>query len=350
MQALTVQPGRTDSARLEQVSEPSLSDGSVLVRALAIGICGTDREIIDGGYGAPPPGRSRLILGHESLGRVEAAPAGCGLAAGDIVVGIVRRPDPVPCRYCAAGEWDMCSNGKYVERGIKELDGYCSEYFRIEPEFAVRVEPSLGLAGVLLEPASIMAKAWQHAEDIGRRSAAWAPRTVLVTGAGPVGLLGALMGVQRGLEVHVLDRAEAGPKPQLVRDLGATYHADRLPDAAAFRPDLVFECTGAPAVILDAIQRSGSPGIVCLAGLSSGRHRVNLDLAELNRSMVLENDVVFGAVNASRAHYDKAAAALARADRGWLGRLITRRVPLHSWQEALVEKADDVKVVLDFTL
>ena len=203
---------------------------------------------------------------------------------------------------------------------------------------------------MLLEPASIVAKAWEQAERIGRRSVAWQPRTVLVTGAGPIGLLAALMGRQRGLEVHVLDRAEEGPKPQLVRDLGATYHCRTLPDATAFRPDIVMECTGAPAIILDALARSASPGIVCLAGLSSGRHAVELDLAGLNRTMVLENDAVFGAVNANRRHYEQAADALADADRAWLARLISRRVALEDWREALHKQPDDVKVVLDFTL
>ena len=350
MRALTVEPGLANSARLESVPEPPLRDGSVLARTLAIGICGTDVEILGGAYGTPPAGHTRLILGHESLARVEAAPDGCALKVGDLVAGIVRRPDPVPCPFCAAGEWDMCSNGLYVERGIKGLNGFGSEYIRIEPEFAVRIDPSLGLAGVLLEPASIVAKAWEQAERIGRRSVAWQPRTVLVTGAGPIGLLAALMGRQRGLEVHVLDRAEEGPKPQLVRDLGATYHCRTLPDATAFRPDIVMECTGAPAIILDALARSASPGIVCLAGLSSGRHAVELDLAGLNRTMVLENDAVFGAVNANRRHYEQAADALADADRAWLARLISRRVALEDWREALHKQPDDVKVVLDFTL
>ena len=97
MRALTVHPGQPNSIRLEDVPAPPQSDGTVLVRALALGICGTDREIIAGHYGWAPPGQQRLIIGHESLGRVEEAPAGCGISPGDLVVGIVRRPDPVPC-------------------------------------------------------------------------------------------------------------------------------------------------------------------------------------------------------------------------------------------------------------
>jgi Zn-dependent alcohol dehydrogenase len=108
MRALTVRPGRANSTRLEEIPEPPRSDGSILVRARALGMCGTDREIVSGEYGWAPPGEDRLVLGHESLGVVEEAPSGSGFAAGDLVVGIVRRPDPVPCPACAAGEWDMC--------------------------------------------------------------------------------------------------------------------------------------------------------------------------------------------------------------------------------------------------
>src|SRR5215831_18202492 len=205
MRAITVLPGIACSARLEEVAEPAESDGPVLVRTLALGVCGTDREILNGSYGFAPPGQQRLVLGHESLGAVEAPPNGCGLAPGDLVVGIVRRPDPEPCIACAVGEWDMCRNGRYTERGIKERHGYGAEYFRIEPEFAVKIDPTLGLLGVLLEPASILAKAWDHTERIGQRAWGWRPKVLLVTGAGPIGLLAALMGMQRGLDVHVLD-------------------------------------------------------------------------------------------------------------------------------------------------
>ena len=84
------------------------------------------------------------------------------------MVGIVRRPDPVPCPSCAVLEWDFCRNGQYTERGIKELDGYCSERYRITPDFAVKVDPGLGMLGVLLEPTSVVAKAWEQV-DRGRR-------------------------------------------------------------------------------------------------------------------------------------------------------------------------------------
>ena len=223
MKAITVQPHTPGSARLEDIPEPDARGGSMLVEAVAVGVCGTDVEIVDGKYGWAPPGKTRLVLGHESLGRVIDPGDGASFKAGDLVAGIVRRPDPVPCSNCAVGEWDMCRNGHYTERGIKEIDGFMSERWRVEPGYAMKVDASLGLLGVLLEPTTVVTKAWEQIGAVGYR-AFWDPHTVLVTGAGPIGLLAALIGQQQGFEVHVLDRMESGAKPDLVRALGATYH------------------------------------------------------------------------------------------------------------------------------
>jgi threonine dehydrogenase-like Zn-dependent dehydrogenase len=346
MRALTVVPGKAGSAAVTDVPEPPPEDGPVLVETLAMGVCGTDAEIVSGLYGWPPAGRDRLVLGHESLGRVQEAPDGSSLAPGDLVVGIVRRPDPVPCPNCAVDEWDMCRNGQYTERGIKERDGFGSERYRIRPEFAVKVDPGLGRLGVLLEPASVVAKAWEHIERIGSR-ARWVPKTVLVTGAGPIGLLAALLGHQRGLDVHVLDRVSDGPKPALVADLGATYHHGTIAEACA-DADVVIECTGVDQLVFDAWDDMAPGGIVCLTGVSSGGRQLPVDPGALNRRMVLGNEVVFGSVNANRRHYEQGAEALAKADRSWLARLITRQVPLDQWQDALTRQPDDVKVAIQF--
>lgn len=349
MRAITVLPGHPNSARLEDISEPALADGAILVRSLALGVCGTDAEIVRGEYGWAPPGSERLVLGHESLGEVISAPADSGFSAGDLVVGIVRRPDPVPCPACGAGEWDMCRNGQYTERGIKQRHGFGAERFRVEPEFAVKVDPRLGLLGVLLEPTSILAKAWDHIEGIGRRAKVWEPRTLLVTGAGPIGLLSALLGAQRGLEVHVVDRHVDGPKPRLVSALGGTHHAD-MRGLGGLKPDIWIECTGAPALAAAGFAGTAPAGITCLTGVSPPGQKLDLDVGEINRTMVLDNSVVFGTVNANRTHYRMAADALAAADPEWLGGLISRRVPIGRWAEALQRRRDDIKVVIDFSL
>ncbi|MDP9418245.1 MAG: glucose 1-dehydrogenase [Actinomycetota bacterium] len=345
MRALTFVPGQAGSAAVTEVAEPAGSTGSVLVETLAIGICGTDLELLAGGSGEAPPGEDRLVLGHESLGRVLEAPDGSGLESGQLVVGIVRKPDPEPCTSCAVGEWDMCRNGRYTEHGIKGLHGFGSERYRIDPGFAVPVPAELGDLGVLLEPTSVVAKAWEHIERIGNR-AHWEPRTAAVTGAGPIGLLAALLAVQRGLEVHVLDVVEEGPKPDLVQALGGTYHTKRLPELG-FEADVIVECSGVPNVVLDAMGTSAHSGIVCLTGVSPTGRRLQIDAGALNRELVMENDAIFGSVNANRRHYEQGVAALVDADRRWLEQLITRRVPLDRFEEALERRPDDVKVVLD---
>ena len=346
MKALTVFPGNGGSAQLRDVGEPLDSDGGILCEMLMVGICGTDLEIYRGEYGAPPPGSPFLILGHESLGRVISAPQSSSFKAGDLIVGFVRRPDPVPCANCASGEWDMCRNGLYSERGIKGLHGYASERYRLREEFCIKIDRALESVGVLIEPASVVAKAWEKVLRISNRGSV-PPRRALITGAGPVGLLAAQLGIQRGLEVHVYDLAKEGPKPDLVAAIGATYHSeltDLMLKEAAF--DVSIECTGASELILKLFEQIQADGILCLAGISSGGRIFPMDVGALNTQIVLQNEVIFGSVNANRRHYEAAAEALGRADRSWLERLITRRVPFSRWEEAFRKDASDIKVVL----
>lgn len=347
MKAITVEPKKPGSARLEDVPEPDIENGSILVEAVAVGVCGTDIEIVEGKYGWAPPGKSRLVLGHESLGRVLDPGPVRGLRQGDLVVGIVRRPDPVPCPNCGVGEWDMCRNGEYTERGIKQIDGYMSERWRIEPEYAIKVDPTLGLLGVLLEPATVVAKAWEHVFAVGGR-AFWEPKTVLVTGAGPIGLLGALLGIQLGLEVHVLDQTNVGPKPELVRALGATYHAGSVANVG-FKPDVIMECTGVGQVITESLLTIGANGVLCLTGIGAGGALPKVATADIAAAAVLKNNVVFGSVNANKRHWNKAAEALTVADPSWLGSLITRREQPENFNGALARDAEDIKVIIQFS-
>jgi len=345
LRAITVHPLKANSIELRDVPEPAPGHGTLLVEAIALGVCGTDREIIAGDYGAAPDGDERLILGHESLGRVLEAPDDCGLKRGEHVVGIVRQPDPVPCAACAAGQWDMCRNGQYTEHGIKGLNGFGAERWRIDPAFAVKVDPALGLNAVLMEPTSVVAKAWDHAHRLWRL--AEAPQRVLVTGAGPIGLLAALLGRQRGLEVHVYDHNKSGPKPAITAALGATYHCDSVEDLGKLNADIVIECTGVPHVIATLLPQVAPDSLICLTGVGASR-RTEFDIGLFNRNMVLNNGAVFGSVNANLRHYRMAADALSRADPRWLARLITRRVPLARFADAFDHRKGDIKTVIEF--
>jgi threonine dehydrogenase-like Zn-dependent dehydrogenase len=157
-----------------------------------------------------------------------------------------------------------------------------------------------------------------------------------------------MMAKQRGLDVHVYDHTQGGAKPQLVRDLGAEYHTGETPPGPDLAPDVVLECTGVPSVVLASMNLAGPSGIVCLAGLSSGSGTMPVPLGALNMRMVLGNETVFGSVNANRRHFEAGAEALAAADRGWLARVISRKVPIDQWKTAFARQPDDIKVVIEF--
>jgi threonine dehydrogenase-like Zn-dependent dehydrogenase len=346
MKALMVEPGRAGPLRVEDIREPAPDDGSLLVSALALGVCGTDRELLAGEYGEAPPGHKRLVIGHESLGLVEEAPAGSGIRAGDLVIPFVRMPDPEPCDCCAAGEWDRCRNGRFTEHGIKAVDGFGRERYRVPADRVIVADRALGITAVLGEPASVVAKAWQVI-DAATRDACWTPRRVLVTGAGPVGLLAAMIGRQRGLEVHLFDRATDGPKPQLARDIGATYQVGAL-ESLPGDFDVVIECTGVPSLVVQAPSRTAPDGVVCLVGVSGKGPAISVRGADFNDALVLGNRIMVGSVNANRRHYAAGHDALRKADRAWLERLITRRVPFAQAADAFAPGKQDVKTVIVF--
>lgn len=139
----------------------------MVVGTMAVGICGTDIEICDGDYGIAPPSDDRLVIGDKSLGRVLAAPSGSGFDPGALVVGFVRRPHPVPCPSCAIDEWGMCRDGRAPNAGSSRATATRPSGTGIDPMFAVKVDPALGDLGVLVEPASVVAKTWDHIERIG---------------------------------------------------------------------------------------------------------------------------------------------------------------------------------------
>jgi threonine dehydrogenase-like Zn-dependent dehydrogenase len=143
----------------------------------------------------------------------------------------------------------------------------------------------------------------------------------------------------------VLDRMESGPKPELVKALGAAYHAS--PDSLSGTYDVVIDCTGAGSLVLDAVDRLSPGGVCCLLGLAPSGGRTAVDLNALNRELVYNNKALVGSVNANRRHFDHAHQALCRADPGWLGRLITDRVSLDSWERAFESHPDRIKAVIE---
>lgn len=354
MRAAIVSPGRPDSLRLAEVPRPQ--DGPVLVRVHQVGLDGTDAEIVAGKYGEAPAGEDYLVIGHESLGRVEEVTGeGGGLAPGDWVVATVRRPDPDPCPNCAAGEWDMCLNGRYTERGIKGRHGFLAEYYAERPEFLVKVPEKLAPVAVLLEPLSIVEKALEQIGHIQGRMV-WRPRRALVLGAGPIGLLGTLLLRLQGLKVDLYDLVEKGAKREVGEAAGARYIWAREHPldghlAAEIGPiDIVVEATGYSPLAFQAIDLVGPNGIVCLTGVSSGSRTVQVAADHLNLEMVLLNKVVFGTVSANRRHFLAGLRHLAEMEARWpglLGRMVTRRLTLDELASGWHRSPEELKTVVE---
>lgn len=356
MRAVAVIPGTPDSLHLrDDAPDPVRRPDEALVRVLDAGICATDLEINSGIFGTAPAGSPFLILGHENLGRVETVPPGCGLVPGDLVVSTVRRGCPEPCRACQSDQNDMCLTGGFQERGIRGLHGFMSERYAESPRYLIRLPPHLREVAVLIEPMSVVQKGIEQAYRIQQRLS-WEPRKALVLGAGPVGLLAALVLRLRGLEVHVAAlEPEGSPRDRLLRELEIHYACTVATpiDALASQVggiDLVFEATGATSVVLSAMRALGPNGVCILSSVTPSR-TVEADLGAWNREMVLGNRLAFGTVNAARRNFEAGVRDLEGAEArypGWLARLITRRLPFTAVREAMSRRADDIKTVLEF--
>ncbi|MGH2531428.1 MAG: glucose 1-dehydrogenase [Thermomicrobiales bacterium] len=331
---IAVYPGRPASVHLAELPMPIPGPGEVLVRVRRVGVCGTDKEIIDAKFGTPPPGSDELVLGHEVLGVVEdAGDAVAGFNPGDLVVSTVRRPDGCPA--CRAGQPDMCLWRGYTERGIIGAHGFMIERFVEEPAHLVKIPVALEPVAVMLEPLSVVEKAWRQARQIQRRIAGWQPRTALILGAGPIGLLGTLLLRAEGMEVVTVARTAApNPAAVIVTASGGRYVSTRetpLPELAAELPniDLIFECTGVSEPAFQATSLLGGNGVLVLLSLTGGHERLVIPAAEINREFVLGNKVMVGSVNSAREDFVAGVGHFDQFEELWprlTQRLITHRL------------------------
>lgn len=360
MKAVAVTPGKKHSARVIDVPAPRPGPHEVLVRVQRIGIDSTDVEIDRAEYGEAPAGSDFLVIGHECVGVVErVGEAVDELAVGDHVVPMVRRPDD--CKACTAGEPDMCLRGDYTERGIKGAHGFLTERFVEQPRYLVRVPAELAELGVLLEPLSISEKGLRHAWAIQRRMRYWEPRRALVLGAGPIGVLAAMLLRLRALETYVFARTPSAETTAVLGQIGATYvakhdeqgravrHLGELPDELG--PfDVVIEATGSAQVAMGAMRILGVNGVLILTSVTGGETSLELCASCVNLDLVLGNRAVFGTVNAAREDFEHGVHDLVAAEErwpGWLHGLTTRAVPLAQFRDAFERRPDDLKVVIE---
>ena len=322
-----------------------------MVDVVRVGLCGTDAEIERGEYGRAPDGTDLLVLGHESFGRVarDAGP----LKAGTPVVASIRRPDG--CPNCRAGEQDMCLWGGYRERGITGIHGFCAERFVERSEYLFVVPESIAAVAVLLEPFTVGEKAWRHLALAQRRMTVWEPRTAIVAGGGPVGILAAVKLRLQGLDVTVVERTHKPEKQALLARIGAGYAATSVTPLATVaarskRIDVMIEATGNSAIAFECMRLVGANGAVILTSVTGAARSIEVPADLINKNLVLDNVLVLGTVNAKSDDFRQGIADLADAERRWpgfLGALITRRVRLDDAARALPHDPSQIKTVVE---
>jgi threonine dehydrogenase-like Zn-dependent dehydrogenase len=315
MRAVAVFPERRE-LRIIEVPTPTVKgDHDVLVRVREVGICGTDREICEFVYGAPAQGRDALILGHEALGEVvEIGARVRTLERGDLVAITVRRPCvESSCMACRAEREDFCATGRFRERGIKGADGFMTDFIVEDERYLVRVPDELADVGVLMEPLTVAAKAALELETILKRFP-WEREHLraLVLGAGPIGILSAMMFAARNATTVVYSRERAtGPRAELLRSFKAEYvSAEDTPLeqlASHGGPfNIILEAVGNARVAFGAMNALAPNGVCVFSGLPMGDKPMTMNLDGIMRNIVLENQMILGTVNASRAAFEAA--------------------------------------------
>ncbi|WP_437781322.1 glucose 1-dehydrogenase [Sorangium sp. So ce1097] len=335
-----------------------LARGHVLLRPLEVGVCGTDREIAAFAYGSAPPGKDRLVLGHEAVAEVARTGEGVErVRPGDLVVPMVRRPcDRVECPACRAGRQDFCTTGEFIERGICRADGFMTELVVDEERYLVHVPPAASELGALVEPLSITAKAFAQLDAI-RTRLPWDHDGTrgLVLGAGPIGVLTAMGLVARGARTVVYSREpEDDDRAELVRGIGADYVSSGSTDVPGLvrrngRFDVIIEAVGVPEFAFTTVRALASNGVFIVTGVPAPRPAIDFDAAGLMRDLVLHNQVIVGTVNAGRDSYEEAVRMLERfliLFPDAVRRVIQRRVALDEAPALLRQPGGGVKTVI----
>jgi len=295
---------------------------------------------------------------------------------------MVRRPCPHPeCTACRAGRPDFCYTGDYTERGIQGRHGFMTEYVVDDASYMHKVPAALRPVGILTEPLTIAEKGVgelnavqsrlpdacrprmpspQRSGGLARTENAPPPRKgysheALVLGAGPVGLLGAMVVAAAGFSTTVYSREPArGQKARLVEALGARYVSagDADPGQLAEqigRIDLIFEATGASRLSFEMMPCLGTNGVFIFTGVPGRKGDVEVPGNDIMRNLVLRNQVVYGTVNADDVVFERAIRDLGVFRQRWpeaVEGLITRRAPLEDYADLLLSKPTGIKNVL----
>ena len=320
---------------LEERPRPEPGPGELLIRVDAVGTCGSDVHYYDHGRIGEFVVESPLVLGHEPAGTVVAAgPGADGHRVGQRVSIEPGRPD-LSCVQCRAGRYNLCPDMRFF--GTPPYDGAFCEYVAVHERFAYAVPDRLSDdAAALIEPLSV--GIWAN-----RKARVGPGRRVLVTGAGPIGLL--CLQAARAFGATDVVVTDVNPhRLRLARDLGASQTLDvgETPLAdAGIEVDVLLECSGHPAAVGAAIRAVRRAGRAVLVGM--GGDEIPLPLSHVQRREL----EVTGTFRYANTWPD--AIAMVAAGRVDLDALVTGHYGLADVEQALTASARDpqsVKVVI----
>jgi glucose 1-dehydrogenase len=359
VRAAAIIPSRKKLQIIERPQPEISTPSGVLMRVLEVGVCGTDRELCSFVYGTPPRGRAELILGHEALCEVvEAGPRVGSLSRGDLVIPSVRLPcSDSNCMGCASGHQDFCQTGLHREHGIKQLDGFLVEYAVEDAGNLYPIPSTMRDVAVLTEPLTIAEKGYlQFVKTQSRLPFERPKERVLVLGAGPVALLGAMKFRLEKHPVWIYSRESSqSPNALIAEGIGATYISSTEMGPLEVQEeigqvDVVYEALGAAQLAFDVLPTLAANGIYLFTGIPRDVPVKGIDPLQTMSNLVLMNQAIVGIVNAGLQAYENAVADLVAFKQLWpgvLSSLITQRYPLTEFAAAITGQRDGIKTVIE---
>ena len=316
---------------VEERTDPVPGPHDVLVRVASVGVCGSDVHYFEHGRIGSYVVDSPLVLGHEASGEVVATGSSVTRLAVGQRVSIEPGVPDFTCAQCLAGRYNLCEDMRFF--ATPPIDGAFAELVTVHELFAHPVPDALGDdAAALLEPLSV--GLWAC-----RKGGVGAGSRVLVTGAGPVGLVAMQAALALGAASVVVTDVNQH-RLTLARELGATEVLDTSSTTLAssgLAVDVLLECSGHPAATADAIRAVAPAGSVVLVGMGG-------DEMPLPVSRIQERELtVTGTFR--YAHTWPAAIALAASGRVQLDRLVTGHYGLDQVREALTVGRSDPHAV-----
>jgi L-iditol 2-dehydrogenase len=320
---------------VEERPDPVPGPGEVLVRVSSVGVCGSDTHYYEHGRIGRFVVESPLVLGHEAAGEVAAVGPGVPAPRVGQRVSVEPGVPDLTCEQCLAGRYNLCPAMRFF--ATPPVDGALAEYVVVHSAFAHPVPDGIGDdAAALLEPLSV--GIWAC-----RRGGVTAGSRVLVTGAGPIGVVSE----QAALAFGATDVVVSDVNPArlgLAKELGATEVVDArtasLPDLDP-RPSVLLECSGSPGATAQAIRALAPAGRAVLVGMGA-------DELPLPLPVVQERELeVTGTFRYAGTW--PVAIALVAAGRVDLERLVTGTYALVEAEDALragCRDPDSVKVVV----